>query len=98
MTDCTNHADVLRRLENVEVSMKSLSEKVHNVEKNSVKDDERIKAIFTIVEGLKVSIDGISQKLDKIAGRSGARWEGMVDKIIAAVAGGIIVYLFSMLK
>jgi len=103
--DCTNHTEVLRRLDQVECQVKTLTEKVNIVEKDSIKYDERIQNIFNILDKFEKTLIEISNKLDQVIARPGKKWEGMTDKIMAALIGavisgltGAIFYLLTLVK
>lgn len=63
---------------------------------------ERIGALEQNKAALAEKLDGIDEKLDKLtetastlAGKSGKRWDGLVDKLIYAVALAVVAWIAS---
>lgn len=61
---------------------------------------ERIGALEQNKAALAEKLDGIDEKLDKLtetastlAGKSGKRWDGLVDKLIYAVALAVVAWI-----
>jgi len=90
MNDCANHADVLRRIEVLEANMSKQSEKVNIIEVQVGRYDERIESLFSVIKALDSKLSAVCEKLDIVIQRPAKKWEGMIDKAIAAIIGALI--------
>ena len=49
------------------------------------------------IKQMRGSIDSLDEKVETLESKPGKRWDGIVDKAIWAVAGGIIAFLLAQL-
>lgn len=49
------------------------------------------------LDGIKTDIDNLGEKVDAIEKKPGKRWEGVVDKLIYGIAGGVATALVGAL-
>lgn len=47
------------------------------------------------MENMTKSVDAMAAKVDTLEGKPGKRWDGLVDKILFAVAGAFIAWVVS---
>lgn len=89
-----------RRLTEVESRSKSNMKRLDDVEKRQ--DDLEVMATSLKVltdreERLENDVGEIKSDVKEIKDKPGKRWEGIVDKIIFAIVGGIVTYLLMRL-
>lgn len=76
------------KLEQQTEAIQSLATSVEVMVKEQSHQTESIKKIEENVEKLDTKVDALERK-------PGKRWEGIVEKIISALVGGLIVYLLA---
>ena len=62
--------------------------RMNEVERVNAVQDERYRAIDT-------KLDELSVMVRELSGKAGKRWDGLVDKLIWAVAGAVVAFLLS---
>ena len=89
---CEAHPSCEKQINDLIADVASLNKRLREVETSAALYDDRIKRIFDDVDDLKRLISNISDKLDTIAQRPGRRWDGLIDKGIAALVGAAVAY------
>ena len=89
---CEAHPGCEKQINDILSDVESLKERLRDVETSAALYDDRIKRIFDDIDDLKRLIGNISDKLDAIAQRPGRRWDGLIDKGIAAMVGAAVAY------
>ena len=90
--------EMAERLVEVEQRSKSNTHRLDAVEKNQ----EALNSIATSVavmaeqqKNISEKVDTIDDKVSTLEGKPGKRWESMVDKLLAAVAGAALAWFLS---
>lgn len=52
-------------------------------------------AVKATLDGMDEKLDGITAKVNALADRPAKRWDGLVDKLIWAVAGAVMAFLLA---
>ena len=89
---CEAHPNCEKQINDLITDVESLNKRLREVETSAALYDDRIKRIFDDIDDLKRLISNISDKLDTIAQRPGRRWDGLIDKGIAALVGAAVAY------
>ena len=89
---CEAHPSCEKQINDLITDVESLNKRLREVETSAALYDDRIKRIFDDIDDLKRLIGNISDKLDTIAQRPGRRWDGLIDKGIAALVGAAVAY------
>ena len=89
---CEAHPNCEKQISDLITDVESLNKRLREVETSAALYDDRIKRIFDDIDDLKRLISNISDKLDTIAQRPGRRWDGLIDKGIAALVGAAVAY------
>lgn len=89
---CEAHPNCEKQINDLISDMESMNKRLREVETSAALYDDRIKRIFDDIDDLKRLIGNISDKLDTIAQRPGRRWDGLIDKGIAAMVGAAVAY------
>lgn len=89
---CEAHPNCEKQINDLITDVESLNKRLREVETSAALYDDRIKRIFDDIDDLKRLIGNISDKLDTIAQRPGRRWDGLIDKGIAAMVGAAVAY------
>lgn len=89
---CEAHPSCEKQINDLITDVESLNKRLREVETSAALYDDRIKRIFDDIDDLKRLISNISDKLDTIAQRPGRRWDGLIDKGIAALVGAAVAY------
>jgi hypothetical protein len=86
------------RLTAVEDRAKSNTIRLDDMEKRQDDLDElvgTVKVLAVREENVESDVKEIKADVKEIAGKSGKRWDGMVDKIVWAIAAAVIGFLLS---
>lgn len=90
--------NIEHRLTMVEDRSKSNQHRLEEVEK---RQDDQEKLISTVAvlaseqKTMKSDVQEIKTDVKNLAGKSGKRWDGLVDKIVWAVAAAVIAFLLA---
>lgn len=87
-----------RRLTEVESRSKSNAHRLDDVERRQDNLDElvgTVKALAVREENMENDVKEIKSDVKSLAGKPGQRWDGLVDKIIWAVAAAVIAFLLA---
>ena len=87
-----------KRLTAVEERSKSNSHRIEEVEKRQDNLDElvgTVKALAVREENVESDVKEIKNDVKSLTGKSGARWDGLVDKIVWAIAAALIAFILS---
>lgn len=94
MSDCNDNtklAVITERMDKAEETIKELVKDVSNLEKKSAVDSERLSNFSTSISKIEQGVDKISRRLDE----NDKRPMTIRDKAIAAILGGVIVYVLT---
>ena len=89
-----------KRLTEVESRSKSNMRRIEDVEKRQDNLDElvgTVKALAVREENVESDVKEIKSDVKSLAGKSGQRWDNLVDKIIWAVCAAVIAFLLGRL-
>ena len=89
---CDTHSSHETQLEAMAEDISTLKAKVSALETSGALYGDRIQRIFEDIDDLKRLINNISDKIDTIAQRPGRKWDGLIDKGIAALVGAAVAY------
>lgn len=87
-----------KRLTGVEERSKSNSHRLDEVERRQNDLDElvgTVKVLATREENIENTVKEIKDDVKGITGKSAKRWDGLVDKIVWAVAAALIAFVLS---
>lgn len=87
-----------KRLTACEERSKSNSHRIEEVEKRQDNLDElvgTVKALAVREENVESDVKEIKNDVKSLTGKSGARWDGLVDKIVWAIAAALIAFILS---
>ncbi len=87
-----------RRLTEIEARSKSNTRRIEGIEKRQ--DDIEKLAISVEKLALRESnvennVNEIKTKVDKLANKSGQRWDNLIDKIVAVLAAAIVGFILA---
>lgn len=88
------------RLTVVEDRSKSNTHRIEDIEKRQDNLDElvtTVKVLATREENVENDVKEIKADVKTMASQPGKRWNGVVDKVIGALVGGIICYILVQL-
>jgi len=54
-----------------------------------------VEVLATKQDSMEKSINGLTAKVDTIEAKPAKRWDGLVDKLLSALAGAFIMWLFA---
>lgn len=89
-----------KRLTEVEARSKSNAHRLDDVEKKQNDLSElvgTVKVLATKEEQVEAVVKEIKSDVKSIKGKSGQKWDNLVDKIVWAIAAGIIAFLLAKL-
>lgn len=89
---CEAHPNCEKQINDLIADVELINKRLRKVETSAALYDDRINRIFDDIDDLKRLISNISDKLDTIAQRPGRRWDGLIDKGIAALVGAAVAY------
>lgn len=87
-----------RRLTEVEERSKSNTKRIDELKERQDNLDElvgTVKALAVREENVESDVKEIKKDVKSLTGKSGARWDGLVDKIVWAVAAALIAFILS---
>lgn len=89
-----------RRLTSAEELAKHNSERLDIVEKRQDELGDLVSTVKVLAErehNVEKDVKEIKNDVKNLNSKPGKRWEGLVDKILTALAGGIIAYFLSQI-
>ena len=89
-----------RRLTEVEERSKSNSHRIDEVERRQDNLDELVSTVKVLAvreENVENDVKEIKGDVKSLTGKSGKRWDGLVDKIILAVAAALVGFILSQI-
>ena len=89
-----------KRLTQVEEMVKTNARRIENIEKRQNNLDElvgTVKALAVREENVESDVKEIKSDVKSLTGKSGKRWDNLVDKIIVTVAAAIIGFILAKL-
>lgn len=89
-----------KRLTQVEEMAKANERRIENIEKRQNNLDElvgTVKALAVREENVESDVKEIKSDVKSLTGKSGKRWDNLVDKIIVTVAAAIIGFILARL-
>lgn len=89
-----------KRLTQVEEMAKANAHRIENIEKRQNNLDElvgTVKALAVREENVESDVKEIKSDVKSLTGKSGKRWDNLVDKIIVTVAAAIIGFILARL-
>lgn len=89
-----------KRLTQVEELAKANERRIENIEKRQNNLDElvgTVKALAVREENVESDVKEIKSDVKSLTGKSGKRWDNLVDKIIVTVAAAIIGFILARL-
>lgn len=89
-----------RRLTEVEGRSKSNTKRLDDVEKRQNDLDELVSTVKVLAvreENVENDVKEIKSDVKSLASKPAQRWDGLVDKVIAVVAGAILGYIFTQI-
>lgn len=87
-----------KRLTEVEARSKANAHRLNALEDRQDKLDDlvgSVKALAVREEKVETDVSEIKQDVKTLAGRSGKRWDSMIDKIILTIVSAIIGFLLA---
>lgn len=87
-----------KRLTQVEELAKTNARRIENIEKRQNNLDElvgTVKALAVREENVESDVKEIKSDVKSLTGKSGKRWDNLVDKIIVTVAAAIIGFILA---
>ena len=87
-----------KRLTQVEEMVKTNARRIENIEKRQNNLDElvgTVKALAVREENVESDVKEIKSDVKSLTGKSGKRWDNLVDKIIVTVAAAIIGFILA---
>ena len=89
-----------RRLTEVEGRSKSNTKRLDEVEKRQNDLDELVSTVKVLAvreENVENDVREIKSDVKSLTSKPAQRWDGLVDKVIAVVAGAILGYIFTQI-
>ena len=87
--ECEKHHDIARRLEEHDVKIEGLREKIAIVEIKTAEQERDIKTVFNELKKIENMILRLLTKVDDLAFRPGKKYDSIMDKVIYFVMLGI---------
>ena len=87
-----------KRLTEVESRSKSNAHRLDEVERRQNDLDElvgTVKVLATREEIVECTVKEIKEDVKSLTGKSGKRWDGLVDKIVWAIAAALLAFVLS---
>lgn len=91
--DCIKVKHIEENMGKIEIKLNELTEKVVNMDKQSAVDSEKMDNFNKTVESIQQGITNIITKVDILEKKP----LGKLDKIYAAVVGGVLVFIITKL-
>lgn len=88
------------RLTEVEERSKSNTHRLDDVEKRQNNLDELVSTVKVLAvreETVESDVKEIKTEVKNLTGKAGQRWDGLVDKIITAIAAAIVGFIIAQL-
>lgn len=89
-----------KRLTEVEERSKSNSHRIDTIEKRQDNLDElvgTVKVLAVREENVENDVKEIKSDVKSLAGKSGRRWDGMVDKIIMILVAAVVGFMLAQI-
>lgn len=86
------------RLSKVEERSKSNTHRINDLEKRQDNLDElvgTVKVLAVREENVETDVKEIKNDVKSLTGKSGKRWDGLVDKIIMVVAAAVVGFILA---
>ncbi len=86
------------RLSKVEERSKSNTHRINDLEKRQDNLDElvgTVKVLAVREENVETNVKEIKNDVKSLTGKSGKRWDGLVDKIIMVVAAAVVGFILA---
>ena len=86
------------RLSKVEERKKSNTHRINDLEKRQDNLDElvgTVKVLAVREENVETDVKEIKNDVKSLTGKSGKRWDGLVDKIIMVVAAAVVGFILA---
>lgn len=86
------------RLSKVEERSKSNTHRINDLEKRQDNLDElvgTVKVLAVREENVEINVKEIKNDVKSLTGKSGKRWDGLVDKIIMVVAAAVVGFILA---
>lgn len=88
------------RLTAVEDLAKSNKHRIEELERRQNDLDSIVTTVQVLAvkeESIEKKVDEVNGKLEVIVGKSGARWDGLVDKIILTIAAAVVGFVLAQI-
>ena len=87
-----------RRLTDVEAQSKSNTRRIEDIEKRQ-DDIERlaisVEKLALRESNVETNVEEIKAKVDRLANKSGQRWDNLIDKIVAVLTAAIVGFILA---
>lgn len=86
------------RLSKVEERSKSNTHRINDLEKRQDNLDElvgTVKVLAVREENVEIDVKEIKNDVKSLTGKSGKRWDGLVDKIIMVIAAAVVGFILA---
>jgi hypothetical protein len=90
--------DIEHRLTEVESRSKSNQHRIEEVEKRQDNLDELVSTVKVLAvreENVETDVKEIKADVKSLTGKSGQRWDGLVDKIILTIAAAVVGFILA---
>lgn len=90
--------DIVRTLTETESRSKSNTKRLAKVEERQDALDRLVTSVEVLAtreEGVEKDVKEIKSDVKTLTSKPGKRWEGVVDKILAALAGGFVAWIIA---
>ena len=88
------------RLTSVEDLAKSNKHRIEELERRQNDLDSIVTTVQVLAvkeESIEKKVDEVNGKLEVIVGKSGARWDGLIDKIILTIAAAVVGFVLAQI-
>lgn len=85
-----------KRLTEVETRSESNTRRIDDIERRQDNLDELVSTVKVLVvreENVENDVKEIKNDVKSLTGKSGQRWDNLMDKIIFSIAAGVIAYM-----
>ena len=85
-----------QKLEAIDARCKSNTHRIGELKEEITAVNQLATSVAVMAEQLKAmnaNVDSLSDKVDAIEAKPAKRWEGLVDKLLFAVAGAVLAWL-----
>jgi len=94
---CENHSEMNNKHAEASRQIQILAERVTKLETESARYDEKIDRIFADIDSIKDILESIQKQLKYISEKPARKWDGLSDKIMFLIVGGIVTYILTQL-